>query len=68
MQAGKLSRRLGLSDELAEIEMAMAILIRSALKHVHPWALKWLNERGIETSRPAAGKSKKRRFHRKAGR
>jgi hypothetical protein len=68
MQAGRLSRCLGLSDELAEIEMVRAILVRSALNDMHPYALEWLNERGIEAPRPAACKSKRRCFPRKAGR
>ena len=67
MQAGRLSRCLGLSDALAEIEMVKTILVRSALNDMHPYALEWLNERWIEAPRPA-GKSKKKRFLRKAGR
>jgi hypothetical protein len=47
-QAGKLSHCLGLNDELAEIEMYKAILVRSALKDLHKDALKWLKDRGIE--------------------
>ena len=34
-QAGKLSQCLGLSDELAEIEMFKAISVRSPLKDIH---------------------------------
>ncbi len=47
-QAGKLSHCLGLSDELAEAEMYKAVLIRPALKDLHPKALKWIKERGIK--------------------
>ena len=64
MQAGRLSRCLGLSDELAEIEMYKAIQIRSALKDMHENAQKWLKKRGVET--PGANtrgkKRKTRRF------
>jgi len=35
MQAGRLSHCLGLSDELAEVEMFKAILLRSALSDLH---------------------------------
>ena len=55
-QSGRLSHCLGLSDELAEVEMYRAILVRSALKDLHHDALKWLKERGIE---PPAPRSKK---------
>ncbi len=61
MQAGKLSRCLGLSDDLAEIEMVKSILIRSALRDIHTYALEWLNERGIEAPRPNTGKTKRRK-------
>ena len=44
MQAGRLSHCLGLSDELAEIEMYKAILIRSALKDLHHEASEWLKK------------------------
>jgi hypothetical protein len=56
MQAGRLSHCLGLSDELAEVEMYKAILIRSALKDLHHEALEWLKKRGID---PPKAKSKK---------
>jgi len=69
MQAGKLSRCLGLSDKLAEIEMYKSILIRSALRDLHEYARKWLNERGIEA--PGANtrrvKKRKRTFPKRAG-
>ena len=51
-QAGRLSHCLGLSDELAEIEMYKAILVRSALKDLHSEALEWFRERGIEPPSP----------------
>ncbi|MBW1998129.1 MAG: hypothetical protein JRJ29_09225 [Deltaproteobacteria bacterium] len=56
-QAGKLSHCLGLSDELAEIEMYKAILVRSALKDLHHEARAWLNERGIEPPTSATAKT-----------
>jgi len=60
MQAGRLSHCLGLSDELAEIEMYKAILIRSALSDLHEEAAEWLRRKGIEPPRP--------RLKRKGGR
>ena len=70
MQAGRLSRCLGLSDELAEIEIHKAMVTRSALKDMHPYALKWLSGQGIEAPIPNRGKrtrkGKKRRPFRKA--
>jgi len=57
MQAGRLSHCLGLSNELAEIEMYKAIVVRSALRDLHPEALQWLKTRGIE---PLKARSKKR--------
>ncbi len=48
MQAGRLSHCLGLSDQLAEVELYKAILIRSALKDLHHEALEWLKKRHIE--------------------
>jgi hypothetical protein len=70
MQAGRLSRCLGLSDELAEIEMVKAILVRSALKDMHPYALEWLNERKIKAPRSNTGqrKGQRGRSHRREGR
>jgi hypothetical protein len=56
MQAGRLSHCLGLSDELAEVEMYKAILIHSALRDLHHEATKWLKKRGIE---PPKGRSKR---------
>jgi hypothetical protein len=67
-QAGRLSHCLGLSDELAEVEMYKAILIRSALKDLHPEALGWLNERRIEPPAPGPkkrGRGGKRHFPKK---
>ena len=51
-QAGKLSHCLGLSDEIAEIEMYKAILIRSALRDLHQEARDWLKKRGIDPPAP----------------
>jgi hypothetical protein len=62
MQAGKLSHCLGLNDELAEIEMYKAILVRSPLRDLHPEAIQWLKTRDIEPPRP---RSKKRRRERR---
>ena len=59
-QAGRLSHCLGLSDELAEIEMYKAILARSALKDIHREALTWLSDRGIEAPRSVTRKKKGR--------
>ena len=56
MQAGRLSHCLGLSNELAEVEMYKLILVRSALKDLHHEALEWLKKRGIE---PPRARSKK---------
>ena len=56
-QAGKLSHCLGLSDELAEIEMYKTIVIRSPLTDLHSEAKAWLEERGITP--PAAGPVRK---------
>lgn len=56
-QAGRLSHCLGLSDELAEIEMVKAILIRSPLKDLHREALAWLKERGIQPPVPKPRKT-----------
>lgn len=55
-QAGKLSHCLGLSDELAEIEMFKAILVRSALKDLHQEAAGWLREHGITLPASRSGK------------
>jgi hypothetical protein len=51
-QAGRLSHCLGLSDELAEVEMFKAILLRSALRDFHREARERLIERGIEPPIP----------------
>jgi hypothetical protein len=66
-QAGRLSHCLGLSDELAEVEMYKAILVRSALKDIHPDALRWLKERGIEAPSPAPNKRRRGRKKRFTG-
>jgi hypothetical protein len=68
MQAGRLSHCLGLSDELAEVEMYKVILIRSALKDLHHEALEWLKKRGIErpkTRSKRIGRVRKKSFNRK---
>ena len=59
-QAGKLSHCLGLNDELAEIEMYKAILVRSALKDLRKDALKWLKDRGIEPPVRKTNRGRKR--------
>jgi hypothetical protein len=67
MQAGRLSHCLGLSDELAEVEMYKAILIRSALSDLHKDATEWLKRKGIEPPRPRQkkkGRRQKRPFRR----
>ena len=64
-QAGKLSGCLGLSDELAEIEMYRTILIRSPLKDLHTKARDWLKARGIE---PPPHRPARRRKGRRAKR
>jgi hypothetical protein len=63
-QAGKLSHCLGLNDQLAEIEMYKAILIRSPLKDLHEEARQWLMVKGIDPPQPRTsgkGASSKRR-------
>lgn len=67
MQAGRLSHCLGLSDELAEVEMYKAIVIRAPLQDLHHEAIEWLKNRGIEPPRPRdkrRGKSRKKPFRR----
>jgi hypothetical protein len=59
-QAGRLSHCLGLSDELAEIEMYKAILARSALKNLHHEAQEWLKKHGITPPRPRMKKVDRR--------
>jgi hypothetical protein len=44
-QAGRLTHCLMLNDELAEIEMYRAIVVRSALKDIHQEATEWLRAR-----------------------
>jgi len=66
-QAGRLSHCLGLNDELAEVEMYKAILVRSVLNDLHREAREWLKARGIEipTPRVGRGRSKGKRSGRK---
>jgi len=64
-QAGKLSHCLGLSDELAEIEMYKAILIRSPLKDLHQEAREWLKRKGISVPRAPAKRGPRRHKRRK---
>lgn len=65
-QAGRLSHCLGLSDELAEVEMVKAILVRSPLRDIHHEAFEWLKDRGIEPPAPReAGRGGKRHAGRK---
>lgn len=64
-QAGKLSHCLGLSDELAEIEMYKAIVLRSPLKDLHAEARTWLKERGVPV--PASTSGRKGRKTRRKG-
>ena len=59
-QAGKLSHCLGLSDELAEIEMYKAILVRPALKDLHRDALDWLKKRNIKPPNPRTKKARRK--------
>ncbi|MBW1723358.1 MAG: hypothetical protein JRH13_10800 [Deltaproteobacteria bacterium] len=68
-QAGRLSHCLGLSDELAEIEMYKAILVRSALEDLHEEARGWLEERNIAPPSRGAGRGKRkgRRHFKKRG-
>ena len=56
MQAGRLSHCLGLSDELAEVEMYKGIVVRSALQDLHHEASDWLKKRGIEQPRARSKK------------
>lgn len=55
-QAGRLTHSLMLNDELAEVEMYKAIVVRSALKDLHRQASEWLKEKGVEPPGPRAGK------------
>ena len=67
-QAGRLSHCLGLSDELAEVELHKAILARSALKDLHHEALQWLKQRDIDPPSPRLkkmGRRGKKRFVRR---
>jgi len=68
MPAARLPRCLDLRDEIAESKMQKAVLIRSTLREIHSYALKWLNERGIEAPRTGTGKRRKRPFPRRAER
>ncbi len=68
-QAGRLSHCLGLSDELAEIEMYKAILVRSALKDIHQEAISWLREKGISLgSSTGSGKRNRKKRRNRGGR
>ena len=60
-QAGRLTHCLMLNDELAEVEMYKAILVRSALKDVHQEAREWLKAKGVEAPRPRAAKGRRGR-------
>jgi hypothetical protein len=65
MQAGRLSHCLGLSDELAQIEMYKAIAVRAALQDLHAEALAWLKGKGIDFHRTVSktrGKGRGRAF------
>ena len=64
-QAGRMSHCLGLSDELAEIEMYKAILVRSPLKALHREAREWLEARGIEPPAPKISHRKQKTYRRK---
>ncbi|MFO7601647.1 MAG: hypothetical protein R6X27_17855 [Candidatus Desulfacyla sp.] len=68
MPAARLSRCLDLGDETAESQMQKTVLIRSTLREIHSYAVKRLNERGIEAPRTGTGKRKKRPFPRRAER
>jgi len=68
LQAGRLSHCLGLSDELAEVEMYKVIVVRSALRDLHPEAVDWLRKRGIDfpaTQSRKRGSSPRSTFRRK---
>jgi hypothetical protein len=70
MQAGRLSHCLGLNDELAEVEMHKAMVVRAALKDLHPEAVDWLKKRGIDfpaTRSRKRGRSRGTSFRRKKG-
>ena len=59
-QAGRLTHCLMLNDELAEVEMQKAILVRPALKDLHQEAYDWLKARGLESPRPRTRKKNRR--------
>jgi len=59
-QAGRLSHCLGLSDELAEIEMYKAMLVRPALKDIQAEAVEWLETRGFQATVQKRGRGRKR--------
>ncbi len=63
MQAGRLSHCLGLSDELAEVEMYKAIVVRSPLQDLHAQALEWLKTKGIDFRRTVPKRRGKGRGH-----
>ena len=51
-QAVRLSHCLGLSDELAEVEMYKAIAVRAPLRDLHEEAVQWLKARGVQPPAP----------------
>ncbi|MBW1717427.1 MAG: hypothetical protein JRJ77_16675 [Deltaproteobacteria bacterium] len=70
MQAGRLSHCLGLSDKLAEVEMYKAIVVRSALRDLHPEAVDLLKKKGIDfpaTQLRNRGRGRRNTFRRKKG-
>ncbi len=66
-QAGKLSQCLGLSDELAEIEMYKTILVRSPIRDMHEEARQWLKARDIEPPAQRMGRARRGTFRRRKG-
>jgi len=54
-EAGRFSHLLGLSPELAEIEMFKAILRFKNLKELHYEALEYLRQRGIQFNNNGRG-------------
>ncbi len=64
-QAGKLSHCLGLSDELAEVEMYKAVLAHPALKDINAEVREWLKSWGVEIPVINKGVKSKRRSGRR---
>ena len=60
-EAGKLSHILGLSNEMAEIEMHKTIITRSALNDIRDESVEWLKEKGIEPPKLFSTRMSKRR-------